>query len=207
MARRPQPWLYLIPADMFFLLRNQKQPSIKKKNKTRHGSQSSHHSEPQYRVLSKEAPLLGGSLGQPGSGQGGTRDPAPPSSRASGHQVLLPSNLEGGTGGRGAPGWPLGENVDKAWTHAGHSQGDPGNPGHPRLRTWGRKEVQVSRHAGGFRGASDTLGGPGRGWKGLLCPRPPGTLRLAHSPGVRPPVPNPKAPWASHTGNGPQSEG
>ena len=151
----------------------------------------------------------GGSLGQPSSGQGGTRDPALPSSRASGRQVLLPRNLEGGTGGRGAPGWPLGENVDKAWsqTHAGHSQGDPGNPGNPRLRTWGRKEVQVSRHAGGFRGASDTLGGPGRGWKGLLCPRPPGTLRLAHSPGVRPPVPNPKAPWASHTGNGPQSEG
>ena len=60
---------------------------------------------------------------------------------------------------------------------------------------------------GASRGAFDTLGGPGRGWKGLLGLRPPGTLRLAHSPGVPLPVPNPKAAWVSHTGDRPQSEG
>lgn len=82
-----------------------------------------------------------------------------------GAKSSCPATRREGPGDRGAPGWPLAENVDKALsrTHAGHSQGDPGNPGNPRLRMWGRKEVQVSTHAGGFRGASDTLGGPGRG--------------------------------------------
>ena len=53
-----------------------------------------------------------------------------------GAKSSCPETWRGGRG-RGAPGWPLGENVDKAWsrTHAGHSQGDPGNPGNPHLRT------------------------------------------------------------------------
>lgn len=101
LARKTPTAATFNPSRHVFLPKKSEIAQYKKKKKnTRHGSHSSPRSEPQHRVLSKEAPLLclcsQELLGPDRLLTGGTRDSAAPSSRASGRQALLLSNSEGG---------------------------------------------------------------------------------------------------------------